>query len=274
MTDHPLARFRRSVAVTLRHEGGFVNHPRDPGGPTNMGITQRTLSAHLGREATLEDVQSLDRSTAEQIYRRDYWNAVQGDALPPGLDLVTFDAAVNSGPRRAARWTQRALRKVGLPLVEDGTIGRETAEAARAAHRNRRSVDAIKKACAARLGFLRGLATFDAFGRGWTRRVSEIEAKATRWAIEDQGRDAAPILRHEAEHSARQADRNRLAAQGSAAATPTGAGALDATADPSALVLALAVTVGIAAVVFFSARLLHLRERRRAFSREAQETRK
>jgi lysozyme family protein len=268
-----LGRFRRCVAIVLRHEGGYVNHPRDPGGPTNWGITQRTLSDHLGRQATVEDVQNLDRQTAEAIYRRQYWNVVRGDDLSPGIDLVVFDAAVNSGPRRAARWLQQALRDVGLTVEETGQIDNSTVEAVRAAHRNGRSPDVIRRACQARLAFLQRLNNFDVFGRGWTRRVAEIEAQALRWAVEDQGGDPAETLQRAAEQSARTAEVARRGVQAAALATPAIAAGLSATVNPGPLLIGAVVVLGIAAAVYCVARLIQSRERRRAYTRAAQETR-
>lgn len=102
----------------LEYEGGFVNHPRDPGGATNMGITRRTLAAWRGHPVSVQDVRDLTKSEAMAIYKAHYWDAVQGDRLPRGLDYAVYDYAVNSGPGRAARDLQRCLG-----VTVDGIIG-------------------------------------------------------------------------------------------------------------------------------------------------------
>lgn len=174
---HPVAepaapardRFEACLDHVLQHEGGYVDHPRDPGGATNMGITIGTLSDWLGRPATRAEVRDLSRETAAAIYRARYWQAVQGDSLPVGLDLVLFDYAVNSGPGRAVRTLQAVL---GVPM--DGAIGPVTLSAL--AGRDREQL--IREVCARRRAFLRSLSTYDAFGRGWERRVAAVEAAA------------------------------------------------------------------------------------------------
>lgn len=164
-----------NFAACLEHahdvEGGFVNHPKDPGGATNMGITIGTLSRELGRPATVEDVRNLDRDTAGRIYRRKYWDKVRGDDLPDGFDLVAFDGAINSGPSRGAKWLQKGLR-----VTVDGAIGPQTLAAAGAA--NLDGVAVIERACSVRLGWLQGLGTWSTFGKGWGRRVAKVEARA------------------------------------------------------------------------------------------------
>jgi len=161
--------FDKSMTEAYKHEGGYVDHPSDPGGATNMGITIGTLSAARGYRVTKRDVRNLTRAEASGIYRRNYWDRVRGDDLPAGLDYVTFDAAINSGPARGAKWTQRALG-----VAADGKIGNLTIKAARAAQ----PIPAVKAACAERLRFLRSLRNWKTFGRGWGRRVAEVEVKA------------------------------------------------------------------------------------------------
>lgn len=85
------ANFERALALVLQHEGGFSDHPSDPGGATMMGITQATLGAWRGQPVTRADIRALSREEARAIYRIRYWNAVAGDELPAGLDLAAFD---------------------------------------------------------------------------------------------------------------------------------------------------------------------------------------
>lgn len=163
------SRFDASLEHVLRHEGGWSDHPRDPGGATMRGITLRTFSDWRGREVSKEALRAISAEEVAAIYRARYWDAVQGDRLPPGVDLAVFDFAVNSGPGRAARTLQAAL---GVTM--DGAIGPVTLAAL--ASRDRAAL--VRDLCARRRAFLRGLGTYDTFGRGWERRVSEIEAAA------------------------------------------------------------------------------------------------
>lgn len=172
-TDDATLRFRACVDEVLRHEGGYVDHPRDPGGCTNFGITRATLEAWRERPTTCSDVRTLSVLEARQIYRARYWNAVAGDALPAGIDLAVFDAGVNSGPRRATQWLQAAVG-----AEQDGAIGPLTILAARSVI----AATAIEAVCSARLAYLRSLATWGTFGRGWSRRVQGVRAAALKMA--------------------------------------------------------------------------------------------
>ncbi len=166
-------RFDRCLAEVLRHEGGYADHPADPGGATNMGITRKTLA--LWRKVSpwwdlpKTEVQKLTRAEAAQIYRAIYWAPCKGENLPAGIDLAVFDYAVNSGPDRAIRTLQAALG-----VAVDGQVGPITLGAATKANA-RVVVDAI---CDRRLSFLQGLSTFATFGRGWTSRVAAVRAAA------------------------------------------------------------------------------------------------
>jgi lysozyme family protein len=169
MTRTPNARFERCVAEVLRHEGGFAQHPSDPGGATKYGITRATLSRWRGRDASVDDVRALTEAEAREIYLARYWNVLRCDELPLGVDLAVFDWGVNSGPARAARALQRL---VGATV--DGVIGRETIRAALRAD-SRATIDAL---CDDRLAWLRGLETWETFGVGWSRRVEAVRAAA------------------------------------------------------------------------------------------------
>ena len=165
--------FEKAVEIVLQHEGGFADHPRDPGGATKFGITRETLSRARGRPASVEDVRELTRAEAMAIYRWLYWDVVRADELPPGVDLAVFDLAVNSGPVRAVRMLQNVL---GVPA--DGIIGPVTLKAARHAD----PLETIRRLTRARLGFLGRLAAWPVFGRGWRRRVLAVEQGALRLA--------------------------------------------------------------------------------------------
>jgi len=161
--------FARCLATTLEFEGGYSNHPADPGGSTNMGITRKVLAEWRGSAVSAADVRALLRTEAAAIYRRRYWELCACDELPGGVDLVVFDYAVNSGVSRAVRALQQA---VGVPV--DGIAGHRTVAAARSA--DPRAV--VADISARRRGFLRQLRVFTVFGRGWLRRIAMVEARA------------------------------------------------------------------------------------------------
>ena len=169
----PVDRFTAALAIILRHEGGFVNHPKDPGGMTNLGITKATLEGWRGRPVTEAEMRALTPADVAPIYRKNYWDKVKADELPAGLALCVFDFAVNAGPARAARYLQ-AL--VGSP--QDGIIGPATVAATRAyvaAHGEKQAVETYQDA---RRAYYRSLSTFGTFGKGWLNRVAAIETAA------------------------------------------------------------------------------------------------
>ena len=165
------------MAFVLREEGGYVNDPRDPGGETKFGISKR---AHPGL-----DIKALTEAEAVALYTADEWRALACAQLPAGLDLVAFDAGVNSGVLRGARWLQQALK-----VTADGRIGPATLAVAGA----QPPLPVIEAACAARMRFLRGLRSFASFGRGWSARVARVEARATTMSLTALGRDPRPVL--------------------------------------------------------------------------------
>jgi lysozyme family protein len=166
--------FDAALAAVLKHEGGWADHPADPGGATMKGVTKRTLEAHLGREVTKDELRAISDETLAAIYRRGYWDAVWADELPAGVDYVVFDCAVNSGPRRAILFAQAVAR-----VTQDGAIGPKTLAAIKAACAEG-AEGFIEEYSEARQAFLQALPTFQVFGRGWTRRVDDVEVTAAR----------------------------------------------------------------------------------------------
>ena len=161
--------FEESLRRVLVHEGGYVNHPKDPGGATNRGITQRTYDAYLSRKGRpSRTVKDITHAEVKAIYRAQYWAKVQADDLPSGVDYAVFDFAVNSGPARAAKFLQR---EIGVGA--DGVIGQQTLAAVSAVPDKAGLVHSL---CAARLAWLKRLKHWPTFGKGWTRRVSEVRA--------------------------------------------------------------------------------------------------
>jgi len=159
-----------AMVALIKHEGGYVNHPSDPGGRTNLGVTQRVWEEWVGHPVDEKEMRSLTPEKVAPMYKQKYWDKVAGDDLPSGVDLMVFDFAVNSGPGRAAK----VLQKV-LGVIQDGAIGPKTIAKAE-------SVD-VKKLVedynAERLLFLQALSTWPTFGKGWGRRVAEVTSEAS-----------------------------------------------------------------------------------------------
>ena len=161
--------FPQALYWVLQHEQGYVNHPKDPGGATNRGITQRTYDAfRRDRGEATRDVHGIEEGEVRQIYREQYADAVWFDRLPSGLDYALFDFAVNSGPARAVK----ALQGI-VGVRADGIMGNRTLAAAKA----RDSGQLITLLCDARQRFVRSLRTYKTFGRGWERRIAEVLRK-------------------------------------------------------------------------------------------------
>ena len=157
--------FKLALKLVLKHEGGFVNHPKDPGGATNKGVTLATFRRFVNPNGTVEDLKKLTDAQAGVVYRRQYWDAVLGAELPSGVDYAVFDYAVNSGPGKAIRELQAV---VGADV--DGRIGPATLKAVRA----RKPILLVNALCDRRLAFLRRLPTWPTFGKGWTSRVTGV----------------------------------------------------------------------------------------------------
>lgn len=165
--------FDRSLAAVLVHEGGFVNNPKDPGGATNKGVTQAVYDDWRGRHGLAKrSVRGIADDEVRAIYRRDYWDRINGDGLPSGVDYATFDFAVNSGVSRAARFLQAAAG-----VAQDGAIGPATIAAA-----GRDPAHIINALIDKRLAFLRSLSTFATFGKGWTARCAGVRRMALEMA--------------------------------------------------------------------------------------------
>lgn len=122
-----MATVQQLIEEALNHEGGYVNHPADKGGPTNLGITQQTLTEYLGRPASIEDVKNLTKETATEIYVRKYLSGPRIDTLPDPTQRQIFDIAINSGPKTAVKILQRVVNAAGFgPITVDGVLGPKT----------------------------------------------------------------------------------------------------------------------------------------------------
>lgn len=170
--EHPMSRAFAYIADrVLAEEGGLVDHARDPGGRTNLGVTQATLNHARNVIPSLpRTVDQLTRGDALSIYAALYWRPIRGDELPLGLAMIVFDAAINQGPADAARFLQLAVG-----VTPDGIVGPRTIAAA-----NRADVrKAVTEVAARRMHDYMLLDHLqDAFGLGWSRRLMRIYAQA------------------------------------------------------------------------------------------------
>ena len=159
--------------MVLKHEGGFVNNPRDPGGMTNLGVTKMVWEAYIDHDVSEFEMRSLTPEMVKPFYKKNYWDKIRGDDLPSGVDYAAYDFAVNSGTGRAAKYLQQIAG-----VIADGVLGSKSMGAIRECDPEQ-MVDAF---CDMRLNFLKRLPTFDTFGKGWSRRVAEVKAKASSMA--------------------------------------------------------------------------------------------
>jgi len=161
--------FNEALKAILKHEGGFVNHPKDPGGMTNLGVTKKVWEEWVGKPVGEKEMRALTPGTVAPMYKKKYWDAVKADELPTGLDYLMFDFAINAGPGRAAKTMQKAIG-----TTPDGAIGPKTMAALKAAD----PADLIAKFSMEKELFYKALPTFATFGKGWLRRVDEAKSHA------------------------------------------------------------------------------------------------
>jgi len=166
-------KFEEALRYTLAEEGGYVNHPKDPGGVTNLGVTKRALEDWKGGTISNDEMRSLTPEKVAPFYRQQYWDKCRCEDLPPGVDFLVFDTAVNMGPGVAAKLLQEA---VGAKV--DGVIGPLTVANSKAA---------MHYAVVMQMSFLRALRymktkNIETFGNGWAvrlKRVQDVAAKAS-----------------------------------------------------------------------------------------------
>lgn len=174
--------FLKCHEVTAKWEGGWSDHPADPGGKTMYGITLAKYREHFPK-ATGADLRKISKNTALMLYQSDYWNKVSGEKLAAGVDLATYDAAVNSGVSRGLKWLKASI----------GGPDEQT----------------VKNICRARLGLVQALKTWKTFGKGWARRIADIEAKGVAWALAAKTNPAVTksTLEREAHAAEKKADK-------------------------------------------------------------------
>lgn len=267
------ANYPRAIKCVLVHEGGKVDHPKDPGGRTKEGVIQRVYDGYRRRKGQpLRDVWLMTAKERDDIYRVQYWDAIRGDALPAGIDYVVFDGAVNSGPAQSVKWLQRCL---GVRV--DGVIGEATLAAA---ERHPNPAALIAAICDRRMAFLKALKTWPTFGRGWSARVTGVRRTGIEiWQgaknvvpdpVDVEGSAKAPITDAKEPPQTATAD---MAAAGGAPVGGTVAETLDKAKDAIApatgasewldTIYTLLVLAGVAVTVGGLLWALHARKRRR-----------
>lgn len=198
----PTAKFLKSHSNTAKWEGDWSDHPEDTGGKTKYGVTQPPFDQWNDmRGYPRRPVATITKAEALQLFFDDYWTAGRCEGLATGVDLATYDAAVNSGVSQARKWL--------LASLDPGND----------------HVRTIKGICGKRLGFVQGLKNWKTFGRGWSNRIADIQATAVAWALAAANDNAVVVahLEDEASRKGKVAVRQGAAATGSA---PIGAGAL------------------------------------------------
>lgn len=241
--------YENCLAITLKWEGGDVDHPDDPGGKTRWGITQATYDAwRVSKGLAKRSVFQMTKDEMLAIYKANYWDAVGGDTLTVGVDLATWDYGVNSGPARARK---ALLASVGGPAK-----------------------DTVQKICASRMSFVRGLKTWKVFGKGWSRRIADIEAKAVAMTLAHlPAADQKSELNVEADKAVSSASKQSKTAKGTVA-TGSGAAITDAASNADqwvSIALLAAFVIGIGVAVFLSVKARHNKERAAAYAKAAQE---
>lgn len=174
------------LAFTYKEEGGYGNDPHDPGGATNLGIIQVEYNKYRTAKGLPEQsVRRITKAEADEIYTRSYWNKVDGDDLPAGIDLVIYDYGVNSGPGRSIEYAQRVLN-----VEVDGILGPITLAALKAVEPRK----FIRDFDADRLAFLQRLKTYAYFGKGWSARVKRCTNAALAMVGEAPKHIETPVM--------------------------------------------------------------------------------
>ena len=172
-----MKQFNSCLEIILHHEGGYVNHPADPGGETNLGVTKRVYEAYCKKNGLkTKSMKSLEITDVAPIYKTEYWDRVKGDDMPRALALCVFDFGVNAGTGRAAKYLQGMIG-----TKKDGGIGPNTLKKLDEYIREHGVDGAVRNYHSLRQKYYEKLKTFKTFGRGWTRRVTETTVSALRW---------------------------------------------------------------------------------------------
>jgi lysozyme family protein len=157
--------YPQALKQVLKYEGGYVDHPKDPGGPTNKGVTQAVYDSwRKTQNLPTQSVRNINDSEVAAIYKNLYWDRVSGDNLPDGVDFAVFDFAVNSGVSRAAKYLQAVVG-----VTQDGQIGPATIQATK--------TFVAMAVTNKRLAFMQSLSIWSTFGKGWSARIADVKAQ-------------------------------------------------------------------------------------------------
>lgn len=234
-------------AITAAWEGGWSNHPSDPGGKTMYGVTEaKWLEYCRAKKRPVTPIQKITRQQAEELYYDEFWLKARCQTLASGVDLATYDASVNSGVSRGRKWLEASL----------GGADHET----------------VKKICAKRLGFMQSLAIWKTFGKGWARRVADIEAKGVAWALAatKSASDVRDHLNVESKNASQKASKHTNGATTGAAGTTGGIILTPETADQIAgFVLGGLLTAGLVITLIFMSRAIINNRRANAYAEQA-----
>jgi lysozyme family protein len=230
--------YDEALARLLAHEGGYSNHPADPGGPTNFGITLGDYRRYVKPNAAAADVRAMTVAEAKAIYRRRYWDAMRCDELPAGVDYCIFDYAVHSGTGRAPKVLQRCLA-----ISVTGTMDAATIAAARKAD----AAGLIDAICDERMRFLQNLKIWPVFGKGWSRRVTEVRAVAHAMAGKRDTPPPAPVQPRAASGKGEVAVPAGAQTTSAGGAIVAGGSAAAQASDPATILLIIVVTFAAAA---------------------------
>ena len=170
--------YQECLKMILHHEGGYVNHPQDPGGMTNMGVTKRVYEEWVGHTVSEHTMQNLTEEDVAPIYQQNYWNRVKGDDLPAGLDLCVFDFGVNAGTGRAAKYLQMLVGATKDGAIGPATLAKVKEHISKDINGHSGHIGIIEDYQNNRQQYYEKLKTFETFGRGWTRRVEETTKAA------------------------------------------------------------------------------------------------
>ena len=155
--------YPQALKQVLKYEGGYVDHPQDPGGPTNKGVTQAVYDDwRKSQNLSTQSVRNISDSEVAAIYKNLYWDRISGDNLPSGVDFAVFDYAVNSGVSKAAKTLQGVVG-----VTQDGQIGPQTIQATKTYV----AMTVTNK----RLAFMQSLSIWPTFGKGWSARIADVK---------------------------------------------------------------------------------------------------
>lgn len=249
--------FQRCFPVTQKWEGGWSNHKADPGGATMYGVIQTVYNAYRkSKDLAQQSVRNITRAEATEIFYKNYWLKAGCDKLKPGVDMATFDGSVNSGVSRGRRWLLASLSS-----SDD-------------------HVQTIKNICAKRLGFVQSLRIWKTFGKGWARRIADVQAKSVGMYLaaygpyrKDSNFRPERVLKLEAHAQSKKALSKK--GGGITATGTTGAGSADVAINPEhaeqigGMLLTSVIAAGILIAVWLFWRASIHRAQADAYEREA-----